>query len=47
MEFKGATKIEVKNGQKIETINDDSIYALQEKYSGQDRYAVTTSVWTS
>ncbi|MCL8212955.1 hypothetical protein LD120_00412 [Mesoplasma sp. JKS002657] len=47
MEFKGATKVEVKNGQKIETIDDAQIYALQEKYSGQDRYAVTTNLWTS
>jgi len=44
MEFKGATKVEVKNGQKIETIDDAQIYALQEKYSGQDRYAVTTNL---
>lgn len=48
LEFAGATKIEVdKNGQKVETIDDEKIYALQEKYSGQDRFAVTTNLWIS
>ncbi|ATQ35607.1 hypothetical protein CS528_02440 [Mesoplasma entomophilum] len=44
-EFKGATKIEINGGQSVETIADKDIYLLNQKYSGQDRYSVTTNNW--
>ncbi|AVP49053.1 hypothetical protein [Williamsoniiplasma luminosum] len=45
MEFEGATKVTIKDGQKIEEVLDEEIFKLSQKYSGQDRYAVTTNVW--
>ncbi|WP_338985613.1 hypothetical protein [Spiroplasma endosymbiont of Diplazon laetatorius] len=46
-EFKGATISNLIDGKFVEEIRDWGIYELMQKYSGQDRYSVTTNLWLS